>query len=233
VDVGQGQSIVLTSGGAAAVIDCGGKGTSQNAGDAVSSYLLGQGITSIDALCVTHFDEDHINGVERLMTIMPVGRLIMARERESDTGREEILALAESEGIEVYIVERDTELFIGDIRLLIFEPVSRSEPELIYLASVEEYDILVSGDAGEEAERRLLLKAELPDVEVFVAGHHGSRTSSCMELLRAIKAETAIVSVGYNSYGHPTPETLERFALLGMEVLRTDDLGNVTLSFSR
>ena len=69
----------------------------------------------------------------------------------------------------------------------------------------------------------------LPDAEVFVAAHHGSKHGSGEAILQALRAETAIISVGYNSYGHPDPDTLARFAAAHMTVLRTDQLGNITI----
>ena len=80
-----------------------------------------------------------------------------------------------------------------------------------------------------EVEQQLLAAHELPDAELFVAGHHGSKYSSCEELLSALNAEYAVVSCGYNSYGHPTQEALGRFESAGMEILRTDYMGNITL----
>jgi competence protein ComEC len=70
----------------------------------------------------------------------------------------------------------------------------------------------------------------LPDIELLVAGHHGSKNSTSDELLNTVKPETAIISVGYNSYGHPATETLERLALTGIMVYRTDVDGNVTIT---
>ena len=80
-----------------------------------------------------------------------------------------------------------------------------------------------------EAEKRFLLRYSLPDTDIYVAGHHGSKHASCAELLTAARAETAIISSGYNSYGHPAQETLERFRSAGMRILRTDTLGSITI----
>lgn len=229
VDVGQGQSIVVTSGTSALVIDCGGKGTPSNAGDTVAAYLLSRGIQSVEALCITHFDSDHVNGAIRLMANIEVKRLVIAAENEADTYRDEIIAFAEKKGVEVYIISESTKISFADIELLMYTPVSRAKPELIFLAAAGDYDILVTGDADEAAEKRFLLTQDVPDVDIFVAGHHGSKSSSSMELLEAIAPETGVISSGYNSYGHPTQEVLNRFAAMGMEILRTDELGNVEI----
>jgi competence protein ComEC len=87
----------------------------------------------------------------------------------------------------------------------------------------------VTGDVNATVERRLVESAALPDFELLVAGHHGSRYSTSYELLDAINAETAIISVGYNNYGHPTEDVLWRLSAYGMEILRTDEVGNVAI----
>ena len=62
------------------------------------------------------------------------------------------------------------------------------------------------------------------------AGHHGSKYSTSEELLLETKPETAVISTGYNTYGHPAPETLERLAAAGCDIYRTDWSGTVTVT---
>ncbi len=233
VDVGQGQSLVISSGNSTAVIDCGGKGTATNAGDTVAAYLQQNGIRSIDALCITHFDEDHVNGLMRLMTQVKVKYLVLPPENPNDLDREEILEFARLKNVEICRISSNTKLNFGDIELMAYSPVSKTNPEMIYLCTVEQCDILVTGDAYADVEARLLLTQTLPDVDVFVAGHHGSKHSNSEALLQAITPETVIVSCGYNSYGHPSQEALERFEAAGAKVLRTDESGTVRISLER
>jgi competence protein ComEC len=99
---------------------------------------------------------------------------------------------------------------------------------LCILFQPENCDILITGDRSTEGEAELLADTELPDLEILVAGHHGSRTSTSWELLNATKPEIVIISVGEgNSYGHPTWETLERLQLFGCQVYRTDLEGTI------
>ena len=60
-----------------------------------------------------------------------------------------------------------------------------------------------------------------------MAGHHGSKSSTSEALLLAAEPEWAVISVGYNSYGHPAAETLERLAAAGCDIYRTDWSGTV------
>ena len=96
-----------------------------------------------------------------------------------------------------------------------------------------EFDFLVTGDMNQSLERALVRMEELPDVEVLVVGHHGSRYAASNKLLDAVTTEVAIISVGRNSYGHPSFETMGRLWQRGIDVYRTDELGTVRILVSR
>jgi len=232
VDVGQGQSIILTDGEATAVIDCGGKGKNTNAGDTVAGLLLGNGRQTVDILLLTHFDDDHVNGVTRLMSRVNVARLVIPDGSYDKSEREKIVELAEKLGTKVYIIEDDTTFETGSLEIKAYKTFSQDEPSLIYLTTIGDFDALISGDAGVSEEEEFLASHELPDAELFMAGHHGSKSSNSAELLNALKAEYAVVSCGYNTYGHPTKEALSRFAAAGMEIFRTDQEGSITFNIN-
>ena len=86
--------------------------------------------------------------------------------------------------------------------------------------------ILVTGDRGRVGESILLLE-DLPQVDLLMAGHHGSKYSTGSELLEAVQPETVFISVGSNAYGHPAQETLARLLSYGCRVYRTDLQGNL------
>lgn len=120
----------------------------------------------------------------------------------------------------------------GALRLRLFEPIEagdENERGVIALASVGEFDALVMGDVNTAVERSLVERAQLPDVELLVVGHHGSKYSTSFELLEAARAETAVISVGWNNYGHPTYEAIRRLEICGLEIYRTDEDGTVTV----
>ena len=93
----------------------------------------------------------------------------------------------------------------------------------------EKCDTLITGDLSADAERQLLTDYDLPDLEVLLVGHHGSKYSTCSELLEATAPDVAIISVGAdNGYGHPTLEVLDRLEQAGCAVYRTDLHGTIT-----
>ena len=101
---------------------------------------------------------------------------------------------------------------------------------LCILFDTKNCDILVTGDRNGFGERSLLRNAHIPDVDILVAGHHGSKNSTSEELLNAARPETVCISVGEdNSYGHPAPELLQRLMDHGCAVYRTDQHGTITI----
>ena len=230
LDVGQGQCIVLTDRDATVVIDCGGKAKSSNAGDTTAAYLLGSGRQSIDVLALTHFDSNHVNGVVRLMSLINVKRLVIPDGNIKNAARADILKIADELGTKVYIIQEDTAISINEIAINVYPIISQDEYALMFLETIGDFDCFITGDADVDDENHFLESHVLPDAELFIVGHHGSKYSSGEKLLSILKAEYAFVSCGYNSYGHPSEEALERLEKVGIDVRRTDQSGNVYMN---
>ena len=88
-----------------------------------------------------------------------------------------------------------------------------------------EFSWLLPADITEKEEKNL----DVRQVQVLKVAHHGSKYSSSEEFLKAVKPELAVISVGKNSFGHPTPETLQRLAAAGAKILRTDKNGQIAI----
>lgn len=226
LDVGQGQSIACIEKDAAILIDCGGKNTLENAGETAAAYLMSRNVHELDALVLTHLHSDHANGVLKLLELVDVDNIYLPNDPIDEEGLlVPILKSAAKHGAEVHYIWDDRLRHYGGIDLQLYKPSTRGDANercIMCRISVDDWDMLVSGDAPTAAENELLERAELNGTEVFVAGHHGSRYSSGEALLRELEADTAVISVGYNTYGHPTYETLERLSAYGLEIYRTD-----------
>lgn len=230
LDVGQGQSVLLYSKGSAVLVDCGGSGS---AGDAAADWLQNLGESRLDLLVLTHFHADHANGVAALMDRLEVEAVAMP-EPEDELGLE-IVRLAGQEGAQITCIGDQTELALGEARLLLYPPLGgagENEQGLTILCTVGDFDVLITGDMDAATEARLLRGYALPDIELLVVGHHGSRYSNSEALLDAVTPEVAVISVGRNSYGHPAEDTLERLEQRGIAVYRTDLSGAVTITVS-
>lgn len=235
LDVGQGQSVLLRQGKHLTLVDCGGD-TYDNAGDLAANHMQNVGRGTLDLLVLTHFHEDHANGVPQLLERLRVKQIVMPDVEEDSPLRQEILALAEEKEIECLVVREDTVLPLGEeSSLTLYAPLGAEDTNelgLTVIASTQKLDVLITGDMGLEVEQLLLEHADLPDVEVMLAGHHGSKYATSQELLEAVDPELVLISVSKdNVYGHPAPETLER--LEHREVHRTDLEGTVTVRLSR
>lgn len=104
-----------------------------------------------------------------------------------------------------------------------------NERGIVVRAETGSMSAYIMGDAGTDTELVLLSQKAVRDADVLVAGHHGSAGASGILFLQAVKAETAIVSVGRNSYGLPAEEALERLNAYCPVLLRTDEAGNITI----
>jgi competence protein ComEC len=227
LDVGQGQCLVLHTDGKTYLIDCGGSG--EDTGEIATRYLRQKGIFHIDGVILTHFDADHTQGLTQLLCRIPVNAVYHPAPAEGE--REFLHQLAPITTL--HLITEAAELSFGETALRLY-PVGtaqtgENESGLCILAAGEKCDILVTGDLGAEKERELLSRYILPDVEILVAGHHGSRYSTSRPLLDAVKPELALISVGENSYGHPHDDALNRLTALGAEVYTTLDNGNLTI----
>ena len=135
-------------------------------------------------------------------------------------------------GVAVDYVQQTESIPLGGGELTLYPPMTAgdtNEEGLAVLGTWGEFDVLITGDMSSATERRLLERYELPDTEVLVVGHHGSKNSTSEDLLRAVMPEVGIISVGENNYGHPTYEAMERMAFYGMTLYRTDLQGNVLI----
>ena len=223
LDVGQGQCLLLQSKGRIYMVDCGGDSDARSA-DAAAEMLLSQGYSHIDGLILTHTDRDHAGGAENFLSRIRTDLLILPEPAES---------MAVPEQTQVVIASQDLQITDANTTISVFAPVFHGEDNemsLCVLFDTEKCDILITGDRNAFGERSLLRHADIPDVDILVAGHHGSRYSTCEELLSVARPEIVCISAGEdNPYGHPAPEVLERLSDFGCTVYRTDRQGTITI----
>lgn len=236
LDVSQGQSVVFSSGRSCVMVDCGGRFLTEKPGDIAAHKLLTQGHRSLDLLVLTHPHDDHVNGVLRLMHWLPVRTLAIPAEADTTKAPlSDILALAAQHRTTVVRVDMEQTLTAGGISVRLYpEPCTgREDGSMIVLTSIGTYDTLIPGDVDSAAEAKFLADCTYPaDIELLLVGHHGSKKSTCDAWLDAIAPDAAIISVGYNNYGHPTAETLARLQAHDIPIYRTDRMGDVTVHLS-
>lgn len=205
-DVGQGDSELLQLGAVQILID----GGPPN-GRALEGLekAMAPGDRHIDLAILTHPHLDHWGGLPDIMKRYSMGKFLTNGERGESAAyeslREPDMALGEGDSITW-----------GDYRISILGPdaAERSDTDpnkgsVVMLLESPDARILYMGDAHAENEERLRKKYDVK-ADVLKAGHHGSRFSSDNAFLSEVKPEIAVIEVGKNSYGHPSPQALER-----------------------
>lgn len=118
----------------------------------------------------------------------------------------------------VYIPEENSSKVLGKTS----KEGTTNNQSLVLLLTSQNSQTLLTGDIDSEAEKQIIKDNQLQNIKILKVAHHGSKTSTSQEFLEAIKPQIAIISVGKNSYGHPTREVLDRLQQIGSQILRTD-----------
>lgn len=108
-----------------------------------------------------------------------------------------------------------------------------NDSSIVLKLSYGDFDALLTGDISSDTEEELALRNELPtsgSVEVLKVAHHGSRYSTSADFLSALKPALAVISVGKNTFRHPTEEALTELTQQAVKILRTDKVGEVTIN---
>ncbi len=231
IDVGEGDSILLTCGKQTMLVDAG----SETAGDDVVDYLRAQGVAKIDYLVSTHPHRDHCGGLAEVVQNYPV-KTAYSPVTESDNEYFSNFASAAAKAkLDITVPAADDTFTLGDATVTVLGPRGDYESldnvnnmSLVLRVDYGATAFLLTGDM-EYAEETALLDAGC-DVgcNVLKAGHHGSEDSTGYRLLSAAGPDTCVISCGEgNDYGHPHDRLLSRLEDAGVEILRTDQNGTV------
>jgi competence protein ComEC len=186
----------------------------------------------------THPDADHVAGLPGVFDRYAVDTLITNSITAGTETYRALLTAAADNGTPIHQAVAGEVIAIEDgVTLQILNPPSGAlasdeqhdnDQSVALRLSYGDFSLLLTGDAGEEAERDMLDSGRNLSSLVFKAGHHGAKTSSNGPFLDAVQPQYIVVSAGEgNRYGHPSPELLLRAANLGAAVLRTDTLGTI------
>ena len=251
LDVGQGDGLVVRSGGRTAFLIDGGSTSIDEVGTwRIIPYLKQQGIRQIEGIWISHEDQDHISGMIELLQAVSEGSLFihvralylpewMKETETADLFRD----LCRKTGTMMYYVSRGDSLTADELQIRVLYPFAGiteggNERSTVLGISYGKFDLLLTGDLEGAGEQELLSAQEdgtagteyLGEIDCLKVAHHGSRNASTKELLDLAKPKVAVISAGRNNlYGHPHAETLERLAACGADVFRTDLGGAVTV----
>lgn len=253
-DVGQGDAMLVLYGKTQVVID---GGPDDSVLDCLSRFIPFWE-RDVELVVLTHGDADHVTGLIEVLKRYRVEKLVSSHWVKDTANfrafREAVvefevpvyapqagdgIRLDEKTGLKVTALwplarGGDEAIWNPDVTEGVLEahlyPEPANEQSLIFQLEYGDFDALLVGDAGAPTEEALVRMGRLQDVEVLKVGHHGSRFSSTQSFLEAVTPEVAIVSVGENTYGHPTKEALDRLEAVGARIVRTDRLGDIVIS---
>ena len=232
IDVGQGDSaLIVTPDGKCILIDAG-----TNASEpALKFYLDSQNVSEIEYAVMTHPHEDHIGGADMIFDTYKVKNAILPDVTHDTVTFERMLTTIERNNTNLLTSKTGDVYTVGDVSFKILAPVNTKYSSLNDYSVVVRVDyggtsFMFTGDAEKLSEKEMLAAHDKSEFscDVLKVGHHGSTTSSSAEFIKAVNPSAAIISCGTgNSYGHPHRETIATLDGEGIEIYRTDLLGNI------
>lgn len=227
LDVGQADAILIRQGGTVALVDCG-------LDERVVSALVRNNVHHIDAVFVTHWDEDHWGGLPAVLEQFSVGTIAVAADALEDAPAE----VLNRPGVEYRQVRRGDTVDIGSFCARVMWPFESVDGEgnedslvllLSYAQEGKSLRVLLTGDAELDQEREFV--QEVGDIDVIKLGHHGSKVSVDTNLLGTLKPELSIASAGEgNRYGHPSDACIDAVRDAGGAFACTIEHGDITVS---
>ena len=225
LDVGQGDScFIITPNRKTILIDGGGSTSSTfDVGkDTLIPYLLDKGYTKLDYIFISHFDQDHVGGVLSLLEELKVGQIFISKQGETSDNYEAFLEIVAEKNLKVQEVKMGDKMTIGDVTFHILWPTENHIEEnilnnnaMVMKLQYKSFSMLFTGDIEEVAEKKMLdtykNHLDMLKATVLKVAHHGSKSSSTEEFLKAVNSKVAMIGVGENNmFGHPSNVVLER-----------------------
>lgn len=234
LDVGQGDAILLQSAQGLNVLIDGGP-------DREIIYKLDRYIPfynrRIDLIISTHFDYDHFAGLIEVLKRYKVKKIISNGFEESEPLFREWNKLIEQKKIPSEKSDDSLSIFLNkDLVLDFLWPDINTESgiemddnfySIVFQLKHQNNKFLFMADVPVEAEIELMNKKENLKSDVIKIAHHGSKYSSSLEFLRSVEPKYAVISVGKNSFGHPSLRVIKNLENIGAEILRTDEKGDI------
>ena len=240
IDVGQGDALLIVSPeGRTMLLDAGGsfgpaRGEFDFGEDVVSPYLWARGFERLDVVALSHAHGDHIGGLARVIENFHPRELWVGINPEI-AALEHLYAICAANGVSVRRHVAGDQLDWAGTHIRVLSPPPDWQPKgkpmnddsLTFVISFGKSRALLAGDLERKMEK--YIAAESPAADLLKVAHHGSATSTTLELLAAVRPRFAVISVGsHNSFGHPRMAVLEHLAEYHVLTYRTDFLGAVT-----
>ena len=248
IDVGQGDStLIITESNKKILIDGGGSefNSSFDVGEkTLLPYLLKHHISKLDYIIISHFDSDHIGGLFTILEKLKVGEIIIGKQFEKSDNYQKFIKITKENNIKIKVVKAGDKIYFDkntyinviwpDINNIVNENIVNNN-SLVFKMVYKDFSILFTGDIEEIAERRILnLYSDKLKADILKVAHHGSKTSSIEEFIKAVSPRIALIGVGKdNNFGHPNEEVIQRLEKYNIKIYRTDLDGEIDLKINK
>lgn len=241
IDVGQGDSILIQAGGENYLIDAG----NPEEGPNVVDFLRSRNVDRLDGVVSTSGDADHAGGLADVLDAFTVENIYVSGFPKETMTYTNFLRAARneerSEEAEISEVHAGMRMEWGGVSVDVINPPSGSglfensnDSSVGVILTYGSARVLLAGDAEENAEEDMAKGPYTGPLTLLKVGHHGSNTSTTPLFLSRFPPKIAVIQCGAdNSYGHPTPEVLERLGRVGAEVFRNDLHGDVIVAIDK
>ena len=244
IDVGQGDStLIITPDKKTVLIDGGGSDSFDVGEKVLLPYLLDRRILKIDYVLISHFDTDHCGGILTIMEKVKVKNIIISEQAEHSENYERFKKLMIHKRIRLIEVKKGDKIKIGRYsefkilfptsRLLSENPLNNNS--IVAQFNYNNFKMLFTGDIEKLAEQQIL-KAEKAEIraDILKVAHHGSKTSSIPEFIKAVRPKIALIGVGKNNtFGHPNQQTIKNLENIKCRIYRTDLQGEIIIKIDQ
>ena len=238
IKIGQGDAALISAGREGNVLIDGGD---DGAGFLLKNYLELQNVEELDGVFLSHFHKDHVNGILELMLDgFPIKKLYLSEHPSHTELEEEMLKLAEKQGIPIVRVKEGDILQLGKAtyRVISQNPYTNEENlndmSMILRVEYGESSVLFTGDMEKSGAGKLAEdQGEDLEADVIKIPHHGGASSLNREFLEAASPTWAVISVGSNNYGMPSEVVLAELLALHIGIYRTDRDGTVVVTLGK
>lgn len=210
-------------------------------------YLLDRRISNLDYILISHFDSDHVQGLYAVLENIKVKNVIISKQKENSENYEKFLKIAQVRGVNIIVVKAgdrislDRNLYIDILWPLLNEQITENplnNNSIVAKLVYKDFSMLFTGDIEEVAEKAILKRyssnLNVLKATVLKVAHHGSKTSSSIKFIEAVRPKFALIGVGKtNIFGHPADVTLESLKKIGAQIYRTDEDGEIVVRISR
>ncbi|SEI66147.1 Metal-dependent hydrolase, beta-lactamase superfamily II [Deinococcus reticulitermitis] len=235
LDVGQGDSILITAPTGQTMLVDGGRSESR-----MRELIRQYEVKRLDAVVASHWDSDHITGLVPAVALLKPKLFANNGVAATTQVAAKLVNVVQQAGTQGLLVRgKDQVINLGAVKVTLLAPPPgvRADEQNVnsvgLLVQFGTFRALMTGDSETEETNGWLRKyapAQLGPVDVYKSIHHGAANGDNARWLAAIRPRNVIISVGPNNYGHPTQTALSLYQKAGARVWRTDLQGTITVS---